>query len=85
VIPNTISLVKGAPHGDLARKFIDFVLSHDVERQLAFGSSAQIPVREDVEAPPHVRRLKDIKLMAADFGAAASQFDAAQEWLTRPK
>jgi iron(III) transport system substrate-binding protein len=85
VIPNTISLLKGAPHADLGRKFIDYVLSRDVERKLAFGGSAQIPVRDDVEAPPHVKRLKDIRLMDADFEAAASQFEAAQEWLTRPK
>jgi iron(III) transport system substrate-binding protein len=84
VIPNTISLVKGGPHPELARRFIDYVLSRDVERKLAFGSSAQIPVRDSVEAPPHVRRLKDLKLMAADFEKAATEFDAAQEWLTRP-
>ncbi len=84
VIPNTISLVKGAPHADLGRRFIDHVLSRETERKLAFGSSAQIPVREDVPAPPHVRRLKDLKLMDADFNAAAGEFDVAQEWLTRP-
>jgi len=84
VIPNTISLVKGARHPEFARRFIDHVLSREVERKLAFGSSAQIPVREEVEAPPHVRRIRDLKLMDADFEAAAMQFDAAQEWLTRP-
>jgi iron(III) transport system substrate-binding protein len=84
VIPNTIALVKGGPHPDLARRFIDYVLSRAVEEKLAHGGSAQIPVREDVPAPPHVKRLKDLKLMKADFEAAATKFDAAQEWLDRP-
>jgi iron(III) transport system substrate-binding protein len=85
VIPNTIALLKNAPRPDFGRRFIDYVLSRRVEERLAHGSSAQIPVREDVPAPPHVRRLKDLKLMDADFEAAASAFDAAQEWLTRPR
>ena len=84
VIPNTISLLKGAPSPDLGRRFIDYVLSRDVEKKLAFGSSAQIPVRDDVEAPPHVKRIKDLRLMNADFEAAAAEFEVAQEWLTRP-
>jgi iron(III) transport system substrate-binding protein len=84
VIPNTISLVKGAPHAEYARQFVDYVLSRETERKLAFGRSAQIPVRDDVEAPPHVRRLRDLKVMDVDFAKAAAQFDAAQEWLTRP-
>ncbi len=84
VIPNTISLVKGAPHAELAKKFIDYVLSRETERKLAFGPSAQIPVRADVEAPKWVRRLADLKVMEVDFNAAAEQFDAAQDWLTTP-
>jgi len=84
VIPNTISLVKGGPHPDAGRKFVDYVLSRETERKLAFGGSAQIPVRTDVDAPPWVRRIGDLKTMRVDFEAAAAQFDAAQEWLTTP-
>ncbi len=84
VIPNTISRVKGGPNGDNARRFIDYVLSKETERKLAHCPSAQIPVRADVPAPPHVRRLESLKVMAVDFERAASRFDAAQEWLTTP-
>jgi len=75
VIPNSIALVKGAPHGDDARRFIDFALSKDVEKRLAFGRSAQIPVRAAVEAPPWVKRLADLRLMKVDFAKAALQFE----------
>ena len=75
VIPNTIALVKGAPHADDAKQFIDFVLSKDVERQLAFGRSAQIPVRADVETPPDFKRIADIRRMKVDFAKAALWFE----------
>ena len=75
VIPNTIALVKGAPHADDAKQFIDFVLSKDVERQLAFGRSAQIPVRADVETPPNFKRIADIRRMKVDFAKAALWFE----------
>lgn len=84
VIPNTISQIKGGPHPEHARKFIDYVLSRETERKLAFCPSAQIPLRDTVEAPPHVRRLASLKVMAVDFERAASRFDSAQEWLTTP-
>lgn len=84
LIPNTISLVKGGPRPDLGKRFIDYVLSREVERKLAFGPSAQVPLRADVDAPPHVPRVSAIKVMKVDFERAASRFDAAQEWLTRP-
>jgi iron(III) transport system substrate-binding protein len=73
VIPNSIALVKGAPRADDARRFIDYVLTKDVEKRLAFGRSAQIPVRADVETPPHVRKLSDIRRLKVDFAKAALQ------------
>ncbi len=84
VIPNTISLVKGAPHPEYAKKFIDYVLSRETEAKLAASASAQIPLRADVVAPPWVRRISDLKVMEVDFEKAANQFDAAQAWLTTP-
>ena len=84
LIPNTISLVKGGPNPALARQFIDYVLSRETEAKLAASASAQIPVRADVPAPAHVRRIGDFKVMEVDFEEAASRFDAAQAWLTTP-
>jgi iron(III) transport system substrate-binding protein len=75
VIPNSIALVKGAPHADDARRFIDFALSTDVEKRLAFGRSAQIPVRAAVATPPGMKRLADLRLMKVDFAKAALQFE----------
>ena len=67
VIPNTVALMKDAPHPDAAKRLIDFILSEEVERELAFSRSAQIPVRASVERPEHVLSAADFKVMDVDF------------------
>ncbi len=54
LIPNTVALVAGGPNPDAGRRLIDFLLSPQVERRLAEGRSAQIPLGRDladVETP----------------------------------
>jgi iron(III) transport system substrate-binding protein len=51
LIPNTASLIKGAPNGDGARRFIDFLLSKETERMLAGMASVQIPLHAGVALP----------------------------------
>ncbi len=55
VIPNTVSLIRGAPNRDNAVKFIEWLLRRETEELLAKGPSRQIPVRGDA-LPEH--RLK---------------------------
>ena len=47
-IPNTIALLKGAPHAERARRLIDFLVSADVEEMLARSDSGNVPVRADL-------------------------------------
>jgi iron(III) transport system substrate-binding protein len=69
LIPNTIMLMKDAPHPDAAKKFIDWVLRREIEERLAASASAQIPVRDDVPRPAHVGRIGDFKVMKVDYSA----------------
>ena len=41
LLPNTLAVVKGAPHPDGAAKLIDYLLSPEVEAKLARGPSAR--------------------------------------------
>lgn len=75
LIPNTVALVKGGPHPDNAKKLIDFLLSPEVEEFLAASRSAQIPVRDSVKRPSHVRRLGEIKVMDWDPVQTADWMD----------
>ena len=73
LIPNSIAILEGAPHVDAARKLVDFLLSEQVESELARGDSAQIPLRESVGAPDHVVRAGNLRLMQVDWDALGTQ------------
>ena len=77
VFPCTVGLIKGAPNPDNGKKLIDFLLSKEVERMLAFGESGQIPLRSDVERPPHVPAISEIKAMEVDFYDVADNLEKA--------
>lgn len=77
-LPNTLAVVKGAPHPAEAAALIDFLLSAEVERALAAGPSAQIPLGEGVEPDSRVRDAAKARPMPVDFAAAARAFPGAQ-------
>ena len=51
LIPNSVCIVKGAPHAAEAKALVDYLLRAEVERTLAAARSVQIPLREGVERP----------------------------------
>ncbi len=67
LIPNSVAILKGAPHQEAARRLVDFLLSEQVESELARGESAQIPLRASVSAPEHVLRLDKLRLIQIDW------------------
>jgi iron(III) transport system substrate-binding protein len=81
LIPNTVAIVKGAPRREQAEKLVDFLLSELVEKQLAYSDSAQIPLRPQVERPPHVMNLGDVNFMKVDFEKVADAYEAQQKAL----
>jgi len=80
-IPNTISLMRGAPHGGPARQLLDFLLSPEVEVKLAEGRSAQIPLNPNVNATGRVETPQTVQAMQVDFEAAAERWGHAAEFL----
>lgn len=48
LIPNTVALVRGAPHGPEARALIDFLLGQEAERILAASDSHNLPLDGDL-------------------------------------
>jgi iron(III) transport system substrate-binding protein len=82
-IPNTLALIKDSPNPEAAEKLLDFLLSAEVERQLAASPSAQIPLREGVPASDRVKTPEQVRAMQVDFEAAAEAWDAAAQFLQR--
>ena len=73
IIPNTVCLIKGAPHPEAGRQLIDYLLSPQVEQRLSRMRSIQIPLNPTVEAPENVPRLADVRRMKVDFDAVGAK------------
>lgn len=76
VIPNTVALVKGAPHPDAAQKLIDYLLSPQVEEALSKMRSIQIPLNPNVVASERVPKVSDTRTMAITFDEIAARMES---------
>ncbi len=75
LIPNTVMMLKGAPHPAEARAFIDYLLSPAVEEELARGPSAQIPLHPGVPKPAEIKGADELKTMKVDWTVVARMID----------
>lgn len=82
-IPNTLAILKGAPHPAEAKKLVDYLLSPAVEVKLAEADSHQIPLNPDVKAklPPQMETPQTVKRMDVNFEKAAALWDQVQDFL----
>jgi iron(III) transport system substrate-binding protein len=79
LIPNSVSLIKGAKHKAAAKKLIDFLLSPRVEALLAKGRSAQIPVRAGIVRPDWIPT--DLRWMSLEWSSVGKAFKPSQKFL----
>ncbi len=77
LIPNTVSLIKGAPNREGGKRLIEYLLSPAVEQRLAEGRSIQIPLNPAVKAPEKLPAIADIKVMDVTYAATAAQMETA--------
>ncbi|MDP6129689.1 MAG: iron ABC transporter substrate-binding protein, partial [Planctomycetota bacterium] len=72
--------ILNAPHPENGKRFLDFLLSEEVEAILASADSEQIPLRPTVPTPEHIQLPgKDFRAMAVDWEAAALELEARQD------
>jgi iron(III) transport system substrate-binding protein len=83
VMPNMVSLIAGAPHPEEARKLIDYLLSADVERQLAQSEAVQIPLHAGVPGPKNIPPIATFRPMTLDYAKAASRVEDVTNRLAR--
>jgi iron(III) transport system substrate-binding protein len=75
VMPNMVSLIANGPSPEEGRKLIDYLLSPDVERQLAESDAVQIPVHAGVEGPKNIPAIETFEPMTLDYGEAARRVE----------
>lgn len=86
VIPNTLAVLKGCRHRKEAQRLVDYLLSEKVERRLAAGASAQIPLNPDIgtsDVDARLNRPSNFQEMEVDFKLAAEKWDTTAEYLRR--
>src|SRR5437016_4903945 len=81
ILPNAVALIKGGPHPENGKRLIDYLLSKETERKLAFADCAQIPLHSGVETPAASRRIEDIKTMRVSYADLARKTDEIQPFL----
>ncbi len=82
LMPTVAVLIKGAPHEQNAKRLIDQLASPAVERMLAFADCAQIPLRPEVERPPHVGSAEEIRAMKVDYQRLAEVMEQIHPFLS---
>ncbi len=81
IVPNAVVLIKGAPHPQLAKKVIDFLLSPQTESKLAFADCAQIPLHPGVKMPEELKSIDQIKVMQVNYAKVAKKMIEIQPFL----
>jgi iron(III) transport system substrate-binding protein len=75
VMPNMVSLIANAPHPEEGRRLIDYLLSPEVERQLARSEAVQIPLHTGVPGPKNIPAIATFKPMTLDYSKAAARVE----------
>ena len=85
-IPNTLSIMKGAPDQKAASQLAGHLLSPEVEGRLADGPSAQIPLnpktRGKVQKAPRIETPETVHPMKVDWEAAVESWEETAKFLT---
>jgi iron(III) transport system substrate-binding protein len=80
-IPNTLAMIKGAPHPEPAQRLAAAILSPEVESRLAAGPSAQIPLISSTSQPARVETPRTVREMKIDFRKAAEAWERTSAFL----
>ncbi len=83
ILPNVTMLIKGAPHPEAGKKLVNYLLSRDTERKLAYADCAQIPLNPGVDTPPEVPDIRKIKTMPVNYADLANKLHDIQPYLKK--
>ncbi len=81
IVPNAVVLIKGAPHEKEAALLMEYLLSKETERKLAYADCAQIPLHPGVEMPPELKPISEIRVMAVEYSEVAKKMIEIQPFL----
>lgn len=86
-IPNAVALIRGAPHPEIARRFIEYLLSPETEELLAQMVCHQIPLNPQALPPRGLPKLSQIKTIKVNYESVARKMEEIvpylRDWISR--
>jgi iron(III) transport system substrate-binding protein len=83
VLPNAAVLIRNGPNVENGKKLIEYLVSKETERKLAFADCAQIPLHPGVETPKEIKPIEQIRTMKVNYGDLGSKLQAIQPVLKK--
>jgi iron(III) transport system substrate-binding protein len=81
LLPNTLALIRGAPHPQAALELMNYLLSPAVEERLARGPAGQIPLHPAAAVRSRATAGGEVRPLPVDFAEAARQFAPAAAYI----
>jgi iron(III) transport system substrate-binding protein len=83
-LPNCVAMIRNCPHPDAAAKFIEYLLSEEVELALANSGSRQIPLGpvDSAQLSSEVLQLTEWAADGVSLDGAAKHHAEVLKWLT---
>jgi len=83
-LPNSVAMIRDCPHPAAAQKFIEYLLSEEVELALANSGSRQIPLGpvDAAQLPAEVQELMQWAADGVSLDGAAMHHEDVLRWLT---
>jgi iron(III) transport system substrate-binding protein len=81
ILPNAVALIRGGPNSNNGKKLIEYLISKETERKLAFADCAQIPLHSGVATPKEIRPIEQIKTMKVTYAELGAKLQAIQPML----
>ena len=78
ILPNAVALIRGGPHSENGKKLIEYLVSKETERKLAFADCAQIPLHPGVATPKEIKPIEQIKTMKVNYADLGAKLQAIQ-------
>jgi iron(III) transport system substrate-binding protein len=75
MVANAVAIMRGAKHVENAKKLIDYLLTTETQRKLAFSPCAQTPLSKGVSVPNTVKRVEELRVMQVDYSAIRTKLD----------
>ena len=79
LIPNTIGVLRDAPHPAAAALLADYLMSEKVEARLTMGNGAQFPIWPNSSEKSRLTQGKTIRWAEVDFELVAKDWDSTLE------